>query len=142
MDIDLITYSRFNPMTRDFWGDLGYKPNESVIRYFGRYRHIYQNDEKQLYVDIFFDRLSFCHSIDFRGGLKLDSPTSTVTDMLLEKMQIVEINEKDLKDSIILLRQHEVGGVGVETIDGNYIAKLLANDWGFNYTVLTKYVCT
>jgi len=137
-DLDFMSYSRFNPIMRDFFTDLGYLPNESIIRYFGKYRHIYWHEEKSLQVDIFFDKLSFCHDIDFRRRLEIDSPTITVTDILLEKMQIVEINEKDLKDTVVLLREHEIANSSRETVDGKYVAKLLADDWGFSYTVLTN----
>jgi hypothetical protein len=59
--------------------------------------------------------------------------------MLLEKMQIVHINEKDIVDTIMLLREHAVGNsLAPETIDGSYLAKLLSNDWGFYYTVTTN----
>ncbi|MEW6080984.1 MAG: hypothetical protein AB1576_04245 [Bacillota bacterium] len=54
-------------------------------------------------MDVFFlDNLSFCHVVPFLGRLELDCPTVTTTDVLLEKMQIVETNAKDLKDTIIV----------------------------------------
>jgi hypothetical protein len=46
----------------------------------------------------------------------------------------VELNEKDIKDSIVLLRAHDVGNDDRETINTQYIAELLSNDWGFYYT--------
>ena len=137
-DIDFMTYSRFNPKMRDLFKDLGYEANESVMRYFGKHRHIYWSEEKRLQVDVFFDLLSFCHDVDFRRRLELDNPTITLTDILLEKMQIVEINEKDLKDTAVLLREHDLGIDQPEEIDGDYIAKILAFDWGFYHTMTTN----
>ena len=58
--------------------------------------------------------------------------------MWLEKMQIVQINEKDIVDTIMLMREHDVGDQGPETIDAKYIAKLLGNEWGFYYTCTTN----
>ena len=55
--------------------------------------------------------------------------------MLLEKMQIVHINEKDVVDTIMLLREHSVGDGAPETIDVRHIAAMLSQDWGFYYTV-------
>jgi hypothetical protein len=54
---------------------------------------------------------------------------------MLEKMQIVKINEKDIKDSIILLREHDVSDSDKETVNCVYISNLLSKDWGFYYTV-------
>jgi hypothetical protein len=73
--------------------------------------------------------------IDFSGRLEVETLTLPLAELLLEKMQIVQINEKDLIDTIMLLREHEVGDQDNETINGALIAKILANDWGFWRTV-------
>jgi hypothetical protein len=53
-------------------------------------------------------------------------------------MQIVKINPKDIKDTIIMLREHEVGDGEKEMFNTPYIVKLLADDWGYYYTVTTN----
>ena len=88
--------------------------------------------------DSFFDKLAFCHTINFAGRLELDSPTITLGDLLLEKMQIVEINEKDIKDTLIMLREHEIQESEKESVNARYIAKLLSDDWGFYHTATTN----
>jgi hypothetical protein len=52
-------------------------------------------------------------------------------------MQIVEINLKDIKDTIVLMLEHELSPQlnGRESIDLGYFTSLLSNDWGFYYTV-------
>jgi hypothetical protein len=89
-------------------------------------------------VDIFFDKLEMNHNISFDGRLKIEELTIPLVDMLLEKMQIVHINEKDVIDTIMLFREHSVGDVAPETIDAKYLADVLCNDWGFYYTVVTN----
>jgi hypothetical protein len=61
--------------------------------------------------------------------------TLPLAELLLEKMQIVQINEKDLIDTVMLLREHPVGDRDEETINAALIAKILGNDWGFWRTV-------
>jgi hypothetical protein len=91
------------------------------------------------HIDVFLDKLQMSHVIDFRGRLELDYPTLNLADMFLEKMQIVMINEKDLQDTIVLLREHEVCEVAAkDRIDAGYVANVLANDWGFYHTVVTN----
>ena len=80
-------------------------------------RHIYLHPETNLNIDVFSDELFFCHRIPFLGRLTLDSPTICTTDLLLEKMQIVEINLKDFKDTIAEYRVYK--GIGNPTIFGN-----------------------
>jgi hypothetical protein len=80
------------------------------------------------------------HDIPFKDRLDLDPLTISLADLLLEKMQIVQINEKDYIDTMMLIREHAIGddGKAPETIDAGYIAKLLATEWGFYYTVTTN----
>jgi hypothetical protein len=138
-DLDFMTYGQFNSSLREFFENLGYTTDERILRYFGRYRHIYHSNKVEgLHVDIFFDQLSFCHPINFKGRLEIDNPTIPLAELLLEKMQIVEINEKDLKDTVILLREHQIGSSSSDEIDGKYVAKTLSNDWGFYYTLTTN----
>jgi hypothetical protein len=45
-------------------------------------------------------------------------------------MQIVQINEKDIIDTIMLLLEHPLGDSDQETINIKRIAELCAADWG------------
>jgi len=137
-DIDLMTYSKFNPMIKDLFKEVGYSPYERFNTLYGHKRQLYSNNTNNIKADVFFDRLEMCHTIEFKGRLELDRPTITLSDILLEKMQIVKINEKDIKDTIIMLREHDVSENEKETINSRYIAKLMSNDWGFCYTTTTN----
>lgn len=87
-------------------------------------------------VDVFIDALDFCHHIDLRERLALDYPTIPLADLLLSKLQIVEITEKDVQDMLALLLEHEVGERDdTDMLNVHYIADLLAADWGFYQTV-------
>jgi hypothetical protein len=50
--------------------------------------------------------------------------------MLLEKLQIVKLNEKDLIDTIMLFLEHPLGDSDAETINIAHVARLCAADWG------------
>ena len=99
-------------------------------------RHIYENPETGLHVDIFEDELNMCHLVNFRNRLNLDSPTITLADLSLEKLQIVTLNEKDIRDMLMLFAAHPVGDTEKETINGKYIADIMSKDWGFHYTTM------
>jgi predicted SPOUT superfamily RNA methylase MTH1 len=75
------------------------------------------------------------HVIEFKGRLEQDYPTIPLAELLLEKMQIVKINEKDIKDTTLLLKTHDIGDTDKDTINTVRIAKVLKEDWGFYYTV-------
>jgi Icc-related predicted phosphoesterase len=137
-DIDYATYGRYRKAMGEFFRNLGYVPNEQVIAFYGKQRHIYWSEKNRWQVDLFFDELDMCHKVDFRSRLELDKPTITLADIMLEKMQIVRINEKDVKDTIIMLLEHSIGETDKDEINGAYIADLLSKDWGYYHTVATN----
>ena len=90
-------------------------------------------------IEVFFDKLEMNHTISFNKRLEADSPTLPLSELLLQKTQIVKINEKDIKDIIVLLRAHDVGKRDNETINLEALAQAgLISDWGFYYTVTTN----
>lgn len=133
-DLDFITTSKYTSKIPDLFSSLKFEPNERVNALFGRQRQIYNDTKNSLHVDVFFDTLSFNHVIDLSKRLEIDPFTISLADLFLEKMQIVKISEKDLKDTIVLVHEHDFGSQK-GTIDADYIVKLLSDDWGFWYTV-------
>jgi hypothetical protein len=134
-DLDFMTLSKYRGKVIEVLQSLGYSPMRTTTPQEDRLIYV---DKENMHVDIFFDKLSMCHVIDFRSRLDIDPHTISLTDILLEKLQIVKINEKDIKDVMILLREHEVGTKENETINGEHVAKLFADDWGFYYTATTN----
>ena len=136
-DMDFVTYAKFRPLTKKLFMDLGYEPYVTMMMTSatGRHRQIFNDKEGNKAIDVFLGKLEMCHVIDYSDRLEIDSPTVPVADLLLQKLQIVQTNEKDIQDTIILLREHEVGTTDNNEINANYAAKILANDWGFSYTV-------
>ena len=137
-DVDFAAYSSERDPIDRMMREFGYTDQPMITALFGHQRMIWDNKTTGMHVDIFFDKLDMNHVIDFSERLELDSPTIPLAEMLLEKLQIVHINEKDIVDSIMLLREHQVGKAAQETIDSEFIAKRLSNDWGFFYTVTTN----
>jgi hypothetical protein len=97
-------------------------------------RHIYENPNTGLHVDVFEDELNMCHKVTFRNRLHVDSPTIPLAELALEKLQIITLNEKDVKDMLMLFAAHPVGDQDQETINGAYIADIMSKEWGFYYT--------
>ncbi|MGA8903887.1 MAG: hypothetical protein WB661_02630 [Candidatus Bathyarchaeia archaeon] len=138
-DVDFAGYNSERKTIDKMMRELGYADEPMVSALFGHQRMIWDNKSNGLHVDIFFDKLEMNHDIPFTGRLELEEMTIPLADMLLEKMQIVQINEKDIVDTIMLLREHTIGNSAApETIDGGYIAELLSNEWGFYHTFTTN----
>jgi hypothetical protein len=136
-DIDVMGYGKQSDKLEPFFKTIGFNAEPRIRRTpaIWAYRQMYLEPKGQFHVDVFFDALEMSHTIDFRKRLEVDYPTISLADILLEKMQIHHINEKDIKDSIVLLRAHEIGDHDKETVNENYIAQMLRDDWGFFHTV-------
>ena len=130
-DFDFASYPRFVRDVRRILTELGYEEDKQVTQLFGDRRMLFHDPAFGRHADIFLNSLEFCHPVNFVGRLEAEALTVPLAELLLEKMQIVEINEKDLIDSVMLLREHPVGDTDKETINAMIIADVLSNDWGF-----------
>lgn len=137
-DLDFAAFSKEARKIEPILKDFGYIQDRRIIAFHEAQRNFYFNEEKHMKLDIFFDRLAMCHTIEFKDRLHLTFPTIPPSDILLEKMQIVQIAEKDLKDTTVLFLAHQLSENDDKQINVKYLAKLLANEWGFWYTVMTN----
>lgn len=129
-DIDFAAYKKQSKEIKTLMAGLGYTENREVFIISEGNRAIYENSQSNLHVDVFYDKLDFCHVVSWVDRLEVDAPTIPLSELLLEKMQIVKINEKDVIDTIMLLLEHPLGDKDKETINIARVAKLCANDWG------------
>ncbi|MEM2130008.1 MAG: hypothetical protein QXZ70_05355 [Candidatus Bathyarchaeia archaeon] len=139
-DVDFMAYGKQRKEIVNFFEKkLHFKPESRLNAFFGGTRMMYHHPENKYHVDIFFDKLEFSHDVHFgskpgQGRLELDFPTIALEDIVLEKIQIHNINLKDIVDLIVLFAGHDVGeSKARDVIDGRYIADILAKDWGFWY---------
>lgn len=129
-DIDFAAYREQTKEIKVLMAGLGYKEDQEVFIVSEGSRSIFNNSHNGLHVDVFYEKLDFCHEIYWTDRLEVDSPTIPLAEMVLEKMQIVQINEKDIIDTIMLLLEHELGDNDKEVINIHRIAVLCAKDWG------------
>lgn len=129
-DIDFAGYRKQTKEVKELMVDLGYAEHKEVFIMSEGDRAIFNHQNSSLHVDVFFDKLDFSHIIKWDDRLQVDHPTIPLSELLLEKMQIFQINEKDIIDTIMLLLEHPLGDNDDEVINIERIAQLLARDWG------------
>ncbi|MGD0996689.1 MAG: hypothetical protein ABR941_00005, partial [Thermoleophilia bacterium] len=132
-DIDYAAYSKTGGKMRDFMKDMGYECDLQTMAMSGKTRHIYYAGPVPM-IDVFFDKLDYCHEVLYKDRLELDPWSVSLSDILLQKLQIVEINDKDLKDIEYLFITCEIGDDDDKKINQNYIAQRFGDDWSFWYT--------
>jgi hypothetical protein len=138
-DLDFFGKGKQGRDIRKLFADLGYAPNQRFNALHGVTRLIFEDEKNQRIVDIFLDVFRMCHTLHLRDRLNLDDYTIPISDLLLTKLQVVEVNEKDIRDLIAILSDHDVVDhvtVGEkEVIDAGYISALSADDWGLGKTI-------
>ncbi len=147
-DIDLACLSRGRKDVVAYLDGVGCEPDR-------RFNSL--NGDRQMYftapsgrpIDVMVDRLAMCHTIDLRPAFGALPTTVDVVDVLLSKLQIVELNPKDARDIFHLLARFPVSG---ETPPGGWrvtpdeagppiaidrarFEKVLGSDWGWWRTV-------
>ncbi len=132
-DIDLVGRLRDVRHHDRLFAGLGYEPDRAVNTQFGTVRRVYHHPEG-FHVDLFLDRLEFCHRIDLAGRLDLHATTLAPADLLLSKLQIVERNRKDLVDAALLLLNHDLVPADPSAIELDRILSITTDDWGFHTT--------
>jgi hypothetical protein len=135
VDVDFMGHSKQSKEIKQLFVDLGYVPRDRFNAMQGYRRLIFNDIEHQRRIDIFLDVFEMCHKFNFKDRLEIDPYTISLADMLATKLQIVEINQKDLKDVVSMFVDHDLGAGDVpEVINGTYLAKLCGNEWGIYKT--------
>jgi len=137
-DIDFASYRKEIPRIDTLFAGLGYQSDVRVRALFGSRLIFYDTGGTSRHCDVFLDKLEFCHDIVFQDRLEVDDPTIPLAELLLEKMQIIKLNEKDAIDTIMLLREHPIGDSDDDTINADHLARLTARDWGLWKTFTTN----
>ena len=137
-DVDIVIRKEHRSGVRSLLAERGYQIDRDMLVAMEGQRFLYHHPELALQLDVFVDRLEFCHTLDVRERMGQHPVTLPVDDLVLSKTQIVELTPNDLKDLVTLFSAHEVdetAGGGAETIDGSYVGRVLGRDWGFHHTV-------
>ncbi len=135
-DLDFAGYARESGQIVSLFHDLGFEDDPTVAhsQEFGTNRLIYQHAINNLKVDVFLDLLRMSHTLQFKHRLELRSRTLTAEDLLLSKLQIHALTDKDILDIVTLLGAHGPGIPDRDSIDMGYILRILRTDWGWYHT--------
>jgi hypothetical protein len=125
-DLDFASTSNARESLLALFRKAGYQADAEFNALHGKTRLFFWDANNSRQADLFLDRVSMCHTLDLAGRLDQHPATLSASDLLLLKLQVFETNERDYKDALSLLLDHADG-----ELDVNYIARLLATDWGW-----------
>ncbi len=129
-DLDWIVPKGKSSQAQKFFESLGYVPQTRFNTMYGRERLLYFDEEHDRQVDVLVGTFRMSHEIPFGKRMTLEPVTVPLAELLLTKLQIIELNEKDVRDTFALLYDHPVGEEDGESVNAAHIAKLCSSDWG------------
>ena len=134
-DIDLATPAGSSRPVESLIAGLGYEPNKSFNLLNGTSRLLFYDRVHSRQIDVFIGHFEMCHRLPIAERLDREPLTLPLAELLLTKLQIVEMNEKDLRDICALVLDHPMGDTDAETVNLPRIAQICAEDWGLWKTV-------
>lgn len=137
-DVDLFGHTSQTKEIKELFQTLGYESRARFNALYGGERLVFHDMENMRRIDIFLDIFRMCHTFNFKDRLEVNKRTLPLADLLATKLQVVETTEREYKDTICLLLDHEIGDNDEgEAINSKYLAKLASREWGV-YTTFKK----
>jgi hypothetical protein len=134
-DLDLAIPKKASSSLDELLRNAGYNPHVSFNAMHARERGLFFDDDHGRQVDVFVDSFRMCHAIPLAGRFAVEKGTVPLAELLLTKLQIIELNEKDIRDTVLLLHGHEIADHDDEAVNGARVAQLCAADWGLWRTI-------
>jgi hypothetical protein len=134
-DIDLAVRAGERDALADLLTANGYDANAHFNVVSASRRLLFHEQRSGRQLDVFVDSLAMCHDIPLGERIEADPLTIPLAELLLTKLQIVELNERDYLDMAALLTVFELGDGDSGLINRGRIAELCGRDWGLCHTV-------
>ena len=110
-DLDFATTKKGSGDTQTLLRDLGYEPHVGFNAMNARERLLFFDNPNSRQVDVFVGSFRMCHEIPLERRLDRQAHTVPLAELVLTKLQIIELNEKDVRDAVALLRRaRRLGG--------------------------------
>jgi hypothetical protein len=133
-DLDFVVSRRHRRGAEELLGAAGYSADEQFNAINGSRRLLYHDLEHGRQIDVFVGTFEMCHVLPLADRLTVRRDSLPAADLLMTKLQIVDLNEKDRSDLYTLLLTHEVRSGDDSSLDVERITELASNDWGLQHT--------
>jgi hypothetical protein len=137
-DLDFVAPKKQAWALRDAFVENGYSADRRFNALHGERRLLFYDEVNARQVDIFLSVFEMCHKLTLDQRLSLHPLTLSPADLLLTKLQIVQLNMKDIQDTLALLldfQPMEITSNAGNDLDMRIISGICAQDWGWFTTV-------
>jgi hypothetical protein len=138
-DLDFAITKKSSGDLQKLLRELGYEPHVTFNAMNGKERLLFFDNPNARQVDVFVSSFRMCHEIPLEERLGVDEQTVPLAELLLTKLQIIELNEKDVRDTVALLLEHDVTDDDAG-VNATQVATLCCEDWGLCHTITRNLV--
>jgi hypothetical protein len=136
-DIDLVVPKGGSRAVSELLERFGYSGDRAFNVVNGSRRLLFHDHPRSRQIDVFVGTFEMCHSIPLADRLECEPETVPAAELILTKLQIINVNDKDQRDVASLLSTHTVSDTdGERRINAARVAELLSSDWGLWRTSL------
>ncbi len=133
-DLDIIIRRKQRRDVEALLSARGWEPAGAFNALGGGRRLLFEDPASDAQIDVFVESFEMCHTLPFAESLGHPGPTLPATDLLMSKLQIIELNPKDRGDCYALLEGCEIADGNHRAIEPRRVAGLTAEDWGLHHT--------
>lgn len=135
-DLDFGSLSSNRRALGELLAEQGFEPDRNFNALYGAKQLYFARPDTGLAVDVLIDRLHMCHTLEFADRLARLPYTLDPMDLLLSKLQIFELNEKDADDCLQLLVTFPLeDSEDPSVMDLRVFRSVVADDWGWWKTI-------
>jgi hypothetical protein len=134
-DLDFVTGKKSSGAAQKLFREAGYEPQVAFNALNSKERLLFEDPANDRQVDVFVGSFSMSHTIPLEGRVQVDPATVPCAELLLMKLQVHELNQKDVGDALAILHACPVGDTDGDCVNGARIAELCAADWGLWRTI-------
>lgn len=144
-DLDVAAPRRSGRLVTQALERCGYVADRRFNALHGDKRLIFMEPQHERKIDVFLGAFQMCHTLELDDRLAIEPLTLSPADLLLTKLQIVQLNTKDALDVLALFTDHPVAdaanpatqphGEQAAVMDSDYVARICGADWGWYATV-------
>jgi hypothetical protein len=133
-DLDILVRRRQRRDVEQLLAGRGWAPATAFNALSGARRLLFEDPASDAQVDVFVESFEMCHTLPLGDGLTRPGPALPATDLLMSKLQIVQLNAKDRNDCYAVLQSCEIADGDHRTLEPGRIAQLTSSDWGLHHT--------
>ncbi len=133
-DLDFVTTRKGARAVERLLSEQGWQPLARFNALHGRRRLLFEDREGERKLDVFVGRFEMCHTLPLDERIEAQPLTLPAAELTMSKLQIVQLNAKDVSDLYALLDALQVAERDEDAINATRIAELTGADWGLHHT--------